>query len=148
MHRLVGCKLECRCWRARGKDVSFTDVKIRIPGPEDVNDVMRRKRARRIWGDLRKVSWVESYGPKKKGWLSLARRGLVAGATRVGGAGRKASIERLCLSPYIEKPFNSKVIKSFVPELRSRKCFFFVFRDSYILSIYVMNILCMAMLHV
>ena len=27
------------------------------------------------------------------------------------------------LSPYVEKPFNSKVITSFVPELRSRKCF-------------------------
>ena len=27
------------------------------------------------------------------------------------------------LSPYVEKPFNSKVIKSFEPELRSRKCF-------------------------
>ena len=27
------------------------------------------------------------------------------------------------LSPSVEKPFNSKVIKSFVPELRSRKCF-------------------------
>ena len=26
-------------------------------------------------------------------------------------------------SPYVEKPLNSKVIKSFVPELRSRKCF-------------------------
>ena len=30
----------------------------------------------------------------------------------------KASIERLCLSPYVEKPLNSKVIKSFVPELK------------------------------
>ena len=27
------------------------------------------------------------------------------------------------LSPYVEKPVNSKVIKGFVPELRSRKCF-------------------------
>ena len=27
------------------------------------------------------------------------------------------------LSPYVEKPFNSKVLKSFVPELRSPKCF-------------------------
>ena len=27
------------------------------------------------------------------------------------------------LSPYVEEPFNSKVIKSFVPELRNRKCF-------------------------
>ena len=36
---------------------------------------------------------------------------------------------------------NSKVIKGFVPELRS--CYvFFVFWDSYILCIYVMNILC------
>ena len=40
-----------------------------------------------------------------------------------GGEDGKASIERLCLSPYVEKPFNSKVIKSFVPELRSRECF-------------------------
>ena len=39
------------------------------------------------------------------------------------GGDVKASIERLCLSPYVEKPFNSKVIKSFVPELRSCKCF-------------------------
>ena len=27
------------------------------------------------------------------------------------------------LSPYVEEPLNSKVIKSFVPEQRSRKCF-------------------------
>ena len=33
----------------------------------------------------------------------------------------------MLLSPYVEKTFNSKVIKSFVPELRSRKCFFFFF---------------------
>ncbi len=39
-----------------GEDVSFTDIKIKTPGPGDVNDVMHRKRARRIWGDLRKVS--------------------------------------------------------------------------------------------
>ena len=41
----------------------------------------------------------------------------------LGGADGKASIERLCLSPYVEESLNSKVIKSFVPELRSRKCF-------------------------
>ena len=57
------------------------------------------------------------------------------------GADGKARIERMCISlPYIET-FNSKVIKGFVPELRSRYVFF-VFRDSYILCIYVMNILC------
>ena len=40
------------------------------------------------------------------------------------GVDGKVVIERLCLSlPHVEKPFNSKVIKGFVPELRSRKGF-------------------------
>ena len=47
----------------------------------------------------------------------------MAGATRVGRADGKVSRERLYVSPYVEKPLNSKVIKSFVPELRSRECF-------------------------
>ena len=69
----------------------------------------------------------------------------MAGATRVvrggGGADGKVIIERLCISlPYVET-FNSKVIKGFVAELRSRYVFF-VFRDSYVLCIHVMNILC------
>ena len=53
-----------------------------------------------------------------------ARRGLASGAA-CGGGGRWKSHHRknVYLSPYVEKPFNSKVIKSFVPELRSRKCF-------------------------
>ena len=50
------------------------------------------------------------------------------------GADGKVRIERWYLSPYVEKPLNSKVIKSFVPELRSRKCFF-VFRDSYVIYV-------------
>ena len=58
-----------------------------------------------------------------------------------GGADGKVIIERLCISlPYAET-FNSKVIKGFVPELRSRYVFF-VFRDSYVQKIYIMNILC------
>ena len=59
------------------------------------------------------------------GWLSLARGGLVAGATRFVGEGRWKSQNRknVYLSPYVEEPINSKVIKSFVPELRSRKFF-------------------------
>ena len=42
----------------------------------------------------------------------------------------------LYLSPYVEEPLNSKVIKCFVNEV------FSVFRDSHILCIYVTNILC------
>ena len=49
----------------------------------------------------------------------------VAGATRVGWGDRWKSQNRknVYLSPYVEEPLNSKVIKSFVPELRNRKCF-------------------------
>ena len=57
--------------------------------------------------------------------------------TWCGGADGKVSIERLCLSPYVEKPLNSKVIKSFVPELRSRKCF-----SCLRIPMLYMNILC------
>ena len=55
-----------------------------------------------FWEILKKsVSWV--LRSKEERWLSLARRAY--------------------LFPYVEEPLNSKVIKSFVPELRSRKCF-------------------------
>ena len=102
---------------------------------------------RRILGDLKKsVSWVEFLARKKTvGWLSLARRsqasGLAAGITRDLGRWKSQNRKNVYLSPYVEEPLNSKVIKSFVPELRSRYVFF-VFQDSYVLCIYVMNILC------
>ena len=72
-------------------------------------------------------SWVL---PREKtvGFRLLAEAGLVA-LWRVphefGGGGRWKSQNRknVYLSPYVEEPLNSKVIKSFVPELRSRKCF-------------------------
>ena len=82
----------------------------------DVNDVMHRKRARRIWGILKKVNWVESCHLKKKG-----DRGLEAGATRVGGGGRwKSQHRKIVPHSLCRETFNSKVIKGFVPELRSR----------------------------
>ena len=84
-------------------------------------------------GDLRKVSKLS---------FSVRRRRLTFGARRYQtsslrrgphvrsgvGDGRWKSQRRkiVYLSPHVEKPFNSKVIKSFVPELRSRKCFFCV----------------------
>ena len=88
-----------------------------------MNDVMHRKRARRIWR-FEKSQGVEFLPPKKKVdfWSSLRP----CGGCREwrGGAVGKVVIERLCLSlPYVEKLFNSKVIKSFVPELRNRKFF-------------------------
>ena len=75
-------------------------------------------------GDFEESQLVElSSASGEDSWISLAHHGLVVGAAHVGGADGKASIERMYLFPYVEEPLNSKVIKSFIPELRSRKCF-------------------------
>ena len=86
------------------------------------------------------LSWVL---PRKK---TVDIRLLTEALRRVhtcwgGGRWKNQNRKNVYLSPYVEEPLNSKVIKSFVPELRSRKLFF-VFRDFYVLCIYVMNILC------
>ena len=41
----------------------------------------------------------------------------------MGGRWKSRNRKNVYLPPYVEEPLNSKVIKSFVPELRSRKCF-------------------------
>ena len=88
----------------------------------NVNDVMHRKRARRIWGILKKVSQFSSWFGRRR--LTFARSPRPCGGCHtLFGADGKVVIERWYLSPYVEKRFNSKVIKSFVPELRRRKCF-------------------------
>ena len=97
--------------------------------------------AQRIWGILKKsvelrtrlrtgrVDFRGSLRPDE--FVRYGRH------TCLGGADRKASIERLCISlPYVEKPFNSEVIKGFVRELRSLYVFI-VFRDSYVQYIYI-----------
>ena len=77
-----------------------------------------------FWGFWKSLL-VEFLAQKKKADFLLLAKALRQGAHVLGGGGAdgKVSIERLYLSPYVEKPFNSKVIKNFVPELRSRKCF-------------------------
>ena len=92
-----------------------------------MNDVMHRKRAQRIWGDLKKsVSW--ELDTEQEGSTFGARWGqtnlCATGCARVGGDRWKSQNRKnVYLSPYVKEPLNSKVIKSFVPELRSRKCF-------------------------
>ena len=91
-------------------------------GLQSANDVTHRKRAE-DFGNLKKVSRVETRHRTRRVDFRLLAETFGAGATLDGGGDGKARIERLCLSPYVEEPLNSKVIKSFVPELRSRKCF-------------------------
>ena len=143
MHGLVRNKLERRCWHAREENVSFTDVKIKIPNRK-VGQWMWMTSctgsARGGFGGILKSQWVESCRPNKKGDFRLLAEALCRVRTWWWADG-KVTIERWYLSPYVEKPLNSKVIKSFVPELRSRQVFF-VFRDSYVIYEHFMNIIC------
>ena len=82
--------------------------------------------ARGGFGGFWKIQLVElSPASREDGWLSLARGGLgqVSHEMRVGGRWKSQNRKNVYLSPYVDEPLNSKVIKSFVPELRSRKCF-------------------------
>ena len=56
-------------------------------------------------------------------WLSLARGGIGQVSHEMWGRWKSQNRKNVYLSPYVEKPLNSEVIKSFVPELRSRKRF-------------------------
>ena len=102
----------------------------------------RTGRARRILGDFEKVSWDETCLGGRRLVFACSRRLLWRVAHVLGGGRRKSQNRKnVPLSPYVEEPLNSKVIKSFVPEQRSRYVFF-VFRDSYVLCIYVINVPC------
>ena len=90
----------------------------------DVSDVTHRKRGLRF----EKSHLVEFCLGRRRLTFACSPRASGRYHTWFGADG-KVSIERLCLSPYVEKPLNSKVIKSFVLELISRK-YFFVFWDS------------------
>ena len=87
--------------------------------PGDVNDVMHRKRVRRIFGKSLELSFC--LGRRRLTFACSPRPG--GGCRTWFGTDGKVRIERWHLSPYVEKPLNSKVIKCFVPELRSCMCF-------------------------
>ena len=112
---------EHRC--SRVQDVSFRDVKIKIPDWGMWMTSCTRSE-RRIWGDLKKsvrelrtghrtrrVDFRGSLRPDEFARYGTARDG--------GGRWKSQNRKNVYLSPYVEEPLNSKVIKSFVPELRS-----------------------------
>ena len=92
-------------------------------GLGSANDVTHRKRAEDL-GDFEKVSWVESCLGRRRLTSACSRRPCDGCARVGGGTDGKARIERMCISLLMSKNLlTQKVIKSFVPELRSHKCF-------------------------
>ena len=114
MHGLVWCKHERRSSRPCRADVSFRDVTIKNPDRE-CDQGCEWRHAPEAWAEIweKSVSWVSA--SEEDGWLSEV--------AEAWGRWKSQHRKIMPLSPDVEKPFNSKVIKSFVPELRSRKCF-------------------------
>ena len=118
--------------RAGGTDVALRDVTIAQMGNGATEYGWRHApETCRGLRELGKIQLVElSSASGEYSWPSL-----VTGAHMWGGGADKTSQNRknVYLSPYVEEPLNSKVIKSFVPELRSR-----VFRVSrFLCSMYI-----------
>ena len=82
---------------------------------------MHRKCAQRILEIWEKS--VSRVFASEEGWLSELAEALWQVPHMVWGGWKSQHRKIVYLPPHIEKPFNSKVIKSFVPEWRSRKCF-------------------------
>ena len=104
--------------------------------------------ARRISGKKsQSVSWVETRHRTRRDDFRGSKRpdefARYGRRTRWGGGGwQSQNRKNVYLSPDVDEPLNSKVIKSFVTELRSRKCFScFEILCSIYIYIY-MNIIC------
>ena len=89
-----------------------------------------------FWG-FEKIQEVEILPLKKKVDFRSSPRPCGGCRAWCGGRWKNQHRNKLDLSPYVVKPFNSKVIKSFVPELRSRKCFFFVCVSGFLCYLYM-----------
>ena len=110
----------------RGADVSLRDVTIAQMGNGASKCEWRHSpEARGGFGGFWKsqeLSW--GLAREKMVDFRLLAEALGKCRTRWGGGRCKSQNRKIVyLSPYIEEPLNSKVIKSFVPELRSRQCF-------------------------
>ena len=127
MHGLLRCNINAGV-HARRRNGRVTQRCHNSPGGKRgyrVRGTSRTGSARRIWGILKKsVSWVGSFLGRRRLTFACSRRPCDRCARVVWWEDEKARIEKMCITlPHVEEPLNSKVIKSFVPKLRSRKCF-------------------------
>ena len=126
---------------ARAERAYHSEMPTLKAGLRSAGDITHRKRAE-DFGRFWKSQWVEmKLALGEDGWFSLARGDLCGGCNTCCGGGKWKRQNRMIVlhSLYVEEPLNSKVIKSFVPEQRSRQVFF-VFQDSYVLSLWTFDV--------
>ena len=158
MHGLLRCNINAGVHaHTRSRRVTQRCHNSPETGLESANDVTYRKRAE-DFGNFEKKS-VElrtRHLTRRVDFRDSQRRDEFARyGRRTCSGGRWKSQHRkiVYLSPYVEEPLNPKVIKSFVPELRSRKCFSCLgfLCSMYICyehSMYVSHIRIMGMVHI
>ena len=124
VHGLIRCNINAGV-HARGRSGRVTQRCHNSPGRKRdyrVQVTSRTGSARRIWGILKKsVTWVL---PREKTVdFHLLAEALLRAPHEMEGRWKSQNRKNVYLSSYVEEPLNSKVIKSLVSELRSRKCF-------------------------
>ena len=103
--------------RERRADVSFRDVKIKIPDRGMWMTSCTASECGGFWG-----IW-KNEKDRLSGLAEIRRICALRAPHVMGGRWKSQNRKNVYLSPYVQEPLNSKVIKIFVPELRSRKCF-------------------------
>ena len=111
--------------RSRGADVSLRDVTIAQMGNRATECKWRHapEAPRGFWKFWRKSSWVESCLGRRHLIFACSRRPCDECARDGVGRWKSQNRKNVYLSPYVEEPLNSKLIKIFASDLRSRKCF-------------------------
>ena len=72
---------------------------------------------------LKSQSWVETLLGRRRLTFAFSRWPWAGFARDERRRWKSQNRKNVYLSPYVEEPLNSKVVKSFVPEQKSRKCF-------------------------
>ena len=116
-----------------GADVSFRDVTIETTDRK-CDQGCEWHHAPEAWAESWEKSESRVFASEEDGWLSKLAEVLWRVLHVVWDRWKSQYRKIVYLAPHVEKPFNLKAIKSFVPELRSHQVFF-VFRDSYVIYI-------------
>ena len=124
----LGATLKQMFTRAGGADVSLRDVTVALMGNGATECGWRHApEARGGFGGFWKSQLVELRTGHRTRRVDFRLLAEALGSCRTGCGGgvrwKSQNRKNVYFSPYVEEPLNSKVIKSFVPELRSRKCF-------------------------
>ena len=126
MNGLLKCNINAGVNPRAGRaDVSLRDVTIaQMENVASKCELRHAPEARGgFWEFWRKLVELRTGHRRRRVDFRLLVEALGRCRTRWGGRWKSQNRKNVYVSPTVEEPLNSKVIKSFVAELKSRKCF-------------------------